>query len=288
MNRLVLLASLVACGGGHPGTPTDAGTDAGTDDGTNASGDASASASRCASDATSITCPSEAVTIGGRTITYEVPAGAPPAAGWPAVVYYQGSFVPGSQAFSAKLTDAFGAYQLTRTVQALLDRGYAVIAPNALGNGGQFWQTNVPPYSSAWAGSDDDVFINALLPALADGTFGTLDPDRHYAMGISSGGYMTSRMAVSYAGKFRALVIASASYATCSQLCSLPALPTDHPPTLFLHGNADAVVPIGTMTLYRDRLISDGRVAMSIVNPTAGHEWLSEAVAAIPDWFDTH
>lgn len=279
MKRLVVLASLVACGGGHPAVPADAG---------DASGDASATASRCASDATSITCPTETVKIGGRTVTYAAPAGTPPVAGWPAVVYYQGSFIPGSQAFSAKLTDAFGEYQLTRTVQALLDRGYAVIAPNALGNGSEYWETNVPPYSVTWTGSDDDVFIRALLPALDDGTFGTLDPDRHYAMGISSGGFMTSRMAVSYAGKFRALVIASGSYATCSQFCSVPTLPPDHPPTLFLHGNADNVVPVGTMEAYRDQLLSEGRVAMSIINPTAGHEWLGEAVAAIPAWFDAH
>ena len=280
MKRLVLLASLAACGGGHGGATTDAGGDDASD--------AAATASRCASDATSITCPRETVTVGGRVVTYEVPAGTPPSAGWPVVVYYQGSFVPGSQAFAAKVGDAFGQYQLTRTVRALLDRGYAVVAPNALGNGSEFWETNVPPYSLAWMGSDDDVFIKALLPALGDGTLGPLDPDRRYAMGISSGGYMTSRMAVSYPGAFRALVVASASYATCSQVCNVPALPADHPPTLFLHGNADSVVPIGTMTPYRDQLISDGRVAMSIVNPTAGHEWLSEAVAAIPDWFDAH
>jgi poly(3-hydroxybutyrate) depolymerase len=273
---LVGLVGLAACGGGHAGAATDAG------------GDGSAIASRCASDAMSITCPHETVTIGGRTVTYEVPAGAAPAAGWPVVVYYQGSFVPGSQAFAAKMGDAFGAYQLTRTVRALLDRGYAVVAPNALGNGSEFWQTNVPPYAASWPGSDDDLFMNALLPALGDGTLGPLDPARHYAMGISSGGYMTSRMAVSYPGAFRALAIASASYATCGTFCTVPALPADHPPTLFLHGAADSVVPIATMTAYRDQLISDGRVATSIVNPTAGHEWLSEAVAAIPDWFDAH
>ena len=38
---------------------------------------------------------------------------------------------------------------------------------------------------------------------------GPLDPSRLLAIGVSSGGYMTSRMAVSYPGKFRALAIAA-------------------------------------------------------------------------------
>jgi predicted esterase len=93
---------------------------------------------------------------------------------------------------------------------------------------------------------------------------------------------------VSYAGTFRALAIASASYATCSNTCSVPALPADHPPTLFLHGATDNVVPTSEMVPYRDALTAAGRVAQSIVDPAAGHEWLTEAETAVPDWFDAH
>jgi len=254
---------------------------------TPASVDAPAAGSRCTGDAT-LTCTSDAVQVGGRIVTYEVPLGAPPATGWPAVVFYQGSFVPGSHAFAATMGDSFGQYELTSTVKALLDRGYAVIAPNALADGTQYWLTNVPPYAIAWSGCPDDVFVHALLDAMAGSTFGSIDPNRLYAMGISSGGFMTSRMAVSYVGRFRALAIASASYATCSHTCSVPALPADHPPTLFLHGAADQVVPASTMTPYRDALVGDGRTAMSIVDPNAGHQWLAEAVNAVPAWFDSH
>ena len=123
----------------------------------------------------------------------------------------------------------------------------------------------------------------------ADGTFGPLDASHRYAMGISSGGFMTSRMAVSYAGSFRALAIASGSYATCGTSCTLPAtLPADHPPTLFLHGAADQTVPLSIMTPYRDKLVAEGRVVDTVINMDAGHEWLPEAKTAVPAWFDTH
>jgi len=68
-----------------------------------------------------------------------------------------------------------------------------------------------------------------------NGIFGHLNNKNKFATGISSGGCMTSRMAVSYEGEFRALAIAAGSYATCGGiLCVIPIfLPRDHPPTLF-------------------------------------------------------
>jgi poly(3-hydroxybutyrate) depolymerase len=170
-------------------------------------------------------------------------------------------------------------------VKALLDRGYAVIAPNALDDGATYWQTNIPPYATSWDGCADDELVDAMLAAMADGSFGALDPARRYAMGMSSGGYMTSRMAVSYAGTFRALAIASASYATCGQFCSVPALPADHPPTLFLHGADDTLVPVAQMVKYRDAL---GAKASSEIDGDAGHAWLAIGRTAIPAFFDAH
>ncbi len=276
MTRVLAVLACAACGANPaPGDPDASG------------GDGASAMSRCTGDPT-LTCTSHAIELGGRTVTYEVPLGAAPAAGWPVVVYYQGSFIAGSRAFSATKGDTCGQYELTSTVKALLDGGYAVVAPNALGGGSQYWQTNVPPYATSWTGCPDDVFVHQLLDAIADGTFGPLDPDRRYAMGISSGGFMTSRMAISYAGTFRALAIASASYATCSATCSIPALPADHPPTLFLHGANDELVPIATMTAYRDALVDAGRLTDAIVDDGAGHAWIAGAVTAIPAWFGNH
>jgi poly(3-hydroxybutyrate) depolymerase len=286
--KQMLLAALCtyACGDGGSEAPPPSSADAGTT--TDAGTDGTSAGSRCTSSGTTLSCTSNAVQLGGRTVTYEVPLGTPPAAGWPVVVYYQGSFVPGSRAFTASTADSLGQYELTRTVKALLDGGYAVIAPNARGDGSQYWQTNVPPYATQWAGCEDDVFVKQLLDAMAGPMLGPLDASRRYAMGISSGGFMTSRMAVSYAGTFRALAIASASYATCSNTCNVPALPADHPPTLFLHGETDPLVPVSTMEPYRDALVAAGHDASTVVIAGAGHEWLADAVTAIPAWFDTH
>lgn len=248
--------------------------------------------SRCQVTPSSVICSKRELSLGAllvsRQVAYEVPLGTPPPGGWPVVVYFQGSFFAGTQSFAADRGDPFGKYELTRTFKALLDAGYAVLAPNALLGGATFWQTNVPPWSLLWTTSSDHAFMQSIFQAIRGGRFGALDPDRLYAMGISSGGFMTSRMAVSYRGMFRALAIASASYATCSALCLVPPLPVDHPPTLFLHGLLDPIVPIVGMEQYRGALDHDGIEVKAVVSPTATHEWLPEGPQAITDWFSAH
>jgi len=148
---------------------------------------------------------------------------------------------------------------------------------------------NIPPYAQSWSGCPDDVLMQALLASVSGGGFGPIDVTRLYAMGISSGGFMTSRMAVSYAGKFRALVDHSGSYATCSDTCIVPTpLPADHPPTLFLHGDQDDVVPLSAIQPYIDALTSEGHEAQLVTDADAGHQWLPEGAQVIPAWFDSH
>src|SRR5689334_14227169 len=109
-----------------------------------------------------------------------------------------------------------------------------------------------------------------------------------HATGISSGGYMTSRMAISYTPYFRSLVIESASYCICSgALCYIPDdLPTNHPPTLFLHGELDPVVPVFTMWMYEERLDSMDIPTAAIVSDLATHQWIEEAPDAVYQWFE--
>ncbi len=100
---------------------------------------------------------------------------------------------------------------------------------------------------------------------------------------------MTSRMAVSYEGRFLALAIESGSYATCGgPLCSVPDLPSNHPPTLFLHGALDPVVPVGTMYPYRDKLNGMGVPTRTVVNPFFLHGWIPEAPGEVLAWFESH
>jgi dienelactone hydrolase len=243
---------------------------------------------RCTVTDEAVSCSYDTHALGLRDVHVALPAGDAPVGGWPTVIYYQGSFVSAEQAFAAEAGATFGAYHLGLAVANLLDAGFAVVAPEALGNGSTAWGTNVPPTHLLWDGSADDRLVRALLAAIEDGTFGPLDGSRLSAMGISSGGFMTSRMAVSYPGRFRSLAIHSGSYATCSTICVLPEeLPADHPPTLFLIGAEDAAVPLQVMTDYRDQLQAEGHVVSSIVKPAAGHEWIPEAATAIRDWFLT-
>lgn len=96
-------------------------------------------------------------------------------------------------------------------------------------------------------------------------------------------------MAVTYPGKFRALADHSGSYATCSAICLVPTpLPADHPPTLFLHGDLDVVVPITAVQPYLDALLAEGHEAKLVTDALAGHQWLREGSQVIPAWFDAH
>jgi dienelactone hydrolase len=223
-----------------------------------------------------------------RNVYYQVPLGPPPVNGWSVVILFQGSLFSPAVTMQAASAEPFGAYYQVSLVKRLLDAGYVVLEPEAHVGGSTFWDTNVPPWDVSWTGAPDDLFMQSILAELESGLFGPIDPTHRYATGISSGGYMTSRMAVSYAGKFRALAIASGSYATCSgPLCSVPSpLPADHPPTLFLHGDADPVVPLWTMEKYRDQLQAEGHVVKSIIEAGAGHQWIAAAPEAVLEWFN--
>jgi poly(3-hydroxybutyrate) depolymerase len=276
----------------------DAAADAGviSDSSSGAEGGATADApveipdgSLCLISAASAKCLSQQTMIGARPVAHQTPLGTPPSGGWPGVIYFQGSLVPGTDAFSAASTAAFGQYDLTLTVAALLADGYAVIAPDAASDGTTFWDTNIPPYATSWSGCPDDLFMQALFTALSSAAFGPINTTRLYAMGISSGGFMTSRMAVSYQGKFRALADHSGSYATCSDTCTVPTpLPANHPPTLFLHGDTDTIVPLSAIQPYIDALMAGGFQTQLVTDVDAGHQWLPQGRQVIPAWFDSH
>lgn len=275
-------SSSTSGGGGSGG----GGVDAGSPD--------SGAASRCTATSQQVWCPYETLSLPGklgamRDIVWQVPLGTPPAQGWRVAFLFQGSFYAPALMFDASDHSPHGGYHVASTVKALLDAGYAVLAPEAHLEGGTFWDSNIPPWSLDWTSSPDHAFMLSIFAAISSGKFGPLDSSRMYATGISSGGYMTSRMAVSYPGKFQALAIHSASYATCTPVCILPAtLPSDHPPTLFLHGALDVLVPASSMKPYNARLVDMGKETRVVLGPNAGHEWLAEGPQEVLAWFDGH
>ena len=240
-----------------------------------------------------------------------------------------GGLIVWSSAPTSTGAGTFGSYYQMQTLRDLLDQGYAVLAPPAT-NVTTGWQTNnmsacpsggctenKGPTASQYPGTADDLFFQALFAVILDSRAATetqaasgfgakLDSSRMYAAGISSGGYNSSRMAINYAARFRALAIQSASYANCSGPgCVVPALPIDHPPTLFLHGAGDDIVPLATMLPYPallgskaytvidytkgSKLLGDTRCdADSQANCKVGHQWIQVAPVEILNWFNGH
>jgi poly(3-hydroxybutyrate) depolymerase len=281
--KVLWLASVaVGCGG----TPADslAGPGDVGDGGACAPQFTPSSESRCTVSDASVDCTPVISTVGGRQVYWQAPLGTPPAAGWPAVVVYQPSYFGPDTTWSGNSNAPFGAFNYMRMQALLLDNGFTVIAP-ATSNGCS-WDTNFPGYDM----SSDATFVPALLAEIAGGaTFGPIDAKRLYATGMSSGGFMTSRMAVSYAGYFAALAIQSAGYATCSASpCDIPGLPADHPPTLFLHGAMDPVVPVSFAQDYHARLLAQHTETQITIDPNAGHQVLAVAPQMVTCWFLAH
>ena len=63
-------------------------------------------------------------------------------------------------------------------------------------------------------------------------------------------------------------------------------LPADHPPTLFLQGLRDKVVPVWTPLLYERKLAGLDVEVDHRIGVLAGHEWLSDAPELVLDWFE--
>ena len=98
-------------------------------------------------------------------------------------------------------------------------------------------------------------------------------------------------MALAYTHRFRALAIQSATYATCGGACVLPdpsEVPADHPPTIFLHGQQDDIIPIESAEGYRALLAKRGVTTDFVRDPNAGHAWLAESASKITAWFEQY
>ena len=217
-----------------------------------------------------------------REILYALPKIQAPASGYPVALFFQGSFFP--MKFERNKRDPFGGFNEILTIQALLDNGFAVIAPKA--GASLFWQSNLIGLN--YDLSSDKYLIDKIITEIKNQSFGPLDTDNLFALGISSGGYMTDRMAQSHAyANFKALAIAAASYAKCGgPYCPLPdKISPDHPPTLFLHGKADLVVPLFTMRSYEQLLRENHVETKKIEQESANHQWIDSSPVEVVGWF---
>jgi len=214
----------------------------------------------------------------------------------------------------------FAVWHQVATIVALVDSGYTVIqaAARLQPGGGYSWDTNkaqADGTGNAWEGSLDQALIHALIAAIQPSmtTFGLVDINHVYAMGISAGGYMSSRMAIDYAGgvnndstvkspnlPVRAVAINSAAYQTCagfsvpgigffncSPMTLAVSLPANHAPVFFLHDSRDRTVPIGTRNAYRDRLGMVFPPATNPVNPAYTVNGVPQTFRSMDDFTGT-
>jgi predicted esterase len=277
LSRIIFIASLVACSfvlkSCLPDPPSPS--------------------SICYIDGIALTCPHNTINFSvdgeNRTVHYKVPNGNAPTGGWPAVILFQGTLFTAQLTWTASPSvDLFGAYNQTKVVQKLLDNGYAVLTPETHLSGLTFWDTNNPLVPN-FDESNDHKLMLRIFQQLEENVYGNINTNKLFAGGISSGGYMTSRMALQYPGKFKALAIAAGSYANCAgPICPVGYIPSDHPPTLFLHGSADPVVPLFTMETYYDKLRQNGIPVRKIIEPLSFHRWIDASPNAVLNWFNQY
>jgi acetyl esterase/lipase len=78
--------------------------------------------------------------------------------------------------------------------------------------------------------------------------------------------------------------------AIARQISPITHVTPDDPPTLIVHGDADALVPIQQSQTMVDRLKQAGVEAKLVTRPGAGHGWItiSKDLEQFADWFDVH
>jgi len=247
----------------------------------------------------------------GRGVRWQVPEGTPPAGGWPVAFYYNGTTPADTNPFVQNADADFGLGYVPQIFHELLDdpagtgEKYAVIAPEPPQAGLflEFWNTNAPFVYSTTCDYD---FFPDFFAEIKTGSYGSAsqyDMERRYAFGVSSGGYNSSRMAVTFnqarkwyqscdqwcnKDTWRAVAIVSASYATCvGPACFIPNLPSNHPATKFWHGTYDLLAPIWAAELYYEELEDDG-VISGFLEHDGGHEFTADTLGAegVKAWFD--
>ncbi|MFX3675433.1 MAG: prolyl oligopeptidase family serine peptidase [bacterium] len=241
-----------------------------------------------AGDVTWLHCPNKTTVLlegdrAEREMLWQVPEGRTPKKGWPAVILSQGSWFPIQ--FSRPSNIPLGGFYEAKLIQKLLDNGYAVFAPRAPID--VAWMTNLP-HGGDYTKTDDYAVLSELIRLLQKDKLAKINSDRIYATGISSGGYNTSRLAITFPGVFKAIAIQSGSYASCiGPVCKVPdTLESNHPPTLFVHGKRDFVVPLSTARKYHEKLQDLGVKSLLVIDPTLGHGWSRLSPLAITRWFD--
>lgn len=212
--------------------------------------------------------------LGGREVHWQVPQGEAPERGFPLAVLLPGSLSSARGYFYSEDGTPFGLEEQTRLTEQLLGNGYAVFAPEyAVPHTFSDANTALNLLSKD---APDASHIRALLKDAQRGRFGKLDAGDAAAIGVSSGGYLTSQLGNLMPEHFqRGLVVVSAGHFQATPMDAfVPSrLPAAHPRTLFLHGEGDPIVPVSQSRHYAKRLREHGVTAEHVAEPKTAHGW---------------
>ena len=256
--------------------------------------------SRCSSGNT-ISCDHSEMTINDRWVGYQVPIGTAPKEGWPFVILFHGWGLMNSEwCWYAQKKWNYGLYYKSETIKNLLDNGFGVITPDSSSKL-TYWDTNEKEYANSdikkWDSSADHLIVDQLLSYCSKGSFGSCNVKDVHAIGFSSGGYMTSRVAINYGiSKFQSVSLMAGSFYYCyGSDCSddiansVPSSVWDnHPPTLFLHGTKDSLVPADTSKLYYKYIKGKGIETKRLTTNGKDHQWTANAPSEILSWVQKH
>jgi dienelactone hydrolase len=140
--------------------------------------------------------------------------------------------------------------------------GYIVVQPNA----------DPAPPAAGWAAADDDPKIFDFIQRTS-AAFHT-DPKRLHFTGFSQGGDMSWRFICNHSDIIASAAPAAFGHSENENCFSKGTAPARELPILFMHGTADALVPIASAIAARDAVISvQGMSETDTVSSDAGHVW---------------
>ena len=185
----------------------------------------------------------------------------------------------------------WGREQCSFTLAAL-ERGYLIVAPAS--------SRPVTPGPRAWdifeedsRQSEDIQFIVDILDWFTRENI-SINLNKVFCAGFSSGAFMTSRLALDVPDIFTAMAVHSGSNAEAITLtdrgpifdCTSPhTIPPNHPPTLIIHGSLDSLVPPEFGIHYHQELQRHDIKTALLLDENTGHIWISNFNDDILHWF---
>lgn len=223
------------------------------------------------------------MTVDGDTRVYAVhtPPGPRPAGGWPAVVFFHGSYggyapeqSPDYQALNA-IADQQG-FQVVYPVGSPQDRADLI----KTGRGMLNWDP-----VGAGPGGANDRFVHELLSSLIEK--GEIDRTRVFVSGHSQGGFYVSNLIATYPNAFAGAAIFGAGAGSIASRASFGALPRKTP--LFLHaGTADIHLPMANDLALALQAGGYGKLLKFVRPADRGHELLPGDFQKMFSWFSEH